>query len=62
MIIANEVVPISLNGHGESEEDILILGINIHFTMENINKYVCPVHVQRSHHHFYTMENFNSYY
>ena len=29
--IANEVVPISLNGYEESEGDILILSININF-------------------------------
>ena len=40
MVIANEVVNencllISLNDHGESEGDIFILGINIHFFFIN---------------------------
>ena len=40
MVIANEVVNenyflISLNGHGKSERDIFILGINIHFFFIN---------------------------
>jgi len=44
MVIANEVVNenyflISLNGHGKSERDIFILGINIHFFFINSVKF-----------------------
>ena len=34
--ITNEVVPVSLNDHGESERDILILGTNINFFINSV--------------------------